>query len=174
MASYYIRVHALVNRWHVFRVVGTEFEGNRLPYTSQDPTIDDILPLSPLDGDIPRRVGYGLILPGTPEILETGLHSRAFTGLGPFASSVQATYLLSLVVRHVFHQKNDKDRVTKLLELDAALNSFAGSMIPPPGEARGRYCGGYGMFSQWVIIPQNPSSLTREVPFFSSTRVRYH
>lgn len=131
-----------------------EYEEYRLPCTSQSPNLDDILPLTALDGDLPHRVGDDLVLPGTSAISQIGLHSRGFTRFGPFASSVQATYLLSLVMRHVLGGEinSTESRQRNLVELDTALHSFASAMIPPPGEGKGDYCGGYSMFTKYVAM----------------------
>jgi hypothetical protein len=80
------------------------------------------------------------------ECSEPAAFEREFTRLGYFASTVQATYLSSLVAQHIRSTDRDPDaRREDTIKLDRALQSFAFTMIPPPGRAEGAYCGAYWM-----------------------------
>lgn len=104
------------------------------------------MPLVPLDDGVLYYVADDLLLPDDVEETGSELKSSGFTKFGNFAATVQGTYLSSLVTHHVLGDYHDpKSRQTRAAKLDAALHYFAGALIPPPGEAEGSYCGGYGM-----------------------------
>ncbi len=58
---------------------------------------------------------------------------RDFTTVGSFGATVQATFLASQVTRHILDTNRDLiTRANDARKLDIALQSFIGSLIPPP------------------------------------------
>ncbi len=114
------------------RVINASFKDFQLPCASQPPGLDDFLPLTPTGEE---RVRDDLILPQDlilPSSVESALN-REFTCWGSFAASVQATYLSSLVVRHI--QDHTRDAITRdadASKLESALQSYLCALIPPP------------------------------------------
>ena len=105
------------------------------------------------DEDLLYRVGYDLLLPSHIDQSRSLFKTRDFTALGPYASTIQATYLLNLTTRHVLDV--DQDASSKeygTTKLDIALQSFGSSLIPPPGKAAGRYCGAYSIHAEYVTL----------------------
>jgi hypothetical protein len=92
------------------------------------------------------RVSDDLI---TPDMVHDGqceLFNREFTRMGRFGSTIQATYLSDLVDSHITGD-NEYHPSTEIQarKLDAALQSFFTTLIPPPGKADGQYCGSFGV-----------------------------
>lgn len=141
------------------RVINVEFEHNKLPFASQAPSQHDILPLAPGDTKTSHPVSTDLVTPDNTGG-GTELFNREFTRLGNFGSTIQATYLSSLVTDHITENKGYEMREAEARKLDAALQSFACTLIPPPGKADGRYCGAYGLRTLYVssspFLPSTP------------------
>jgi hypothetical protein len=126
------------------------YEHNKLPFASQAPTLDDLLPLVPNGNETSYPVSTDLVV---PDMIGSGteLFNREFTRLGTFGSTIQATYLSSLLNSHITNTSKDyasKDADARRLE--AALQSFGCTLIPPPGMADGAYCGAYGLRTLFV------------------------
>lgn len=71
---------------------------------------------------------------------------REFTRMSPFGSTIQATYISSLVANHI--SDRDEDPVsweTKAGYLDLVIQEFCSTLIPPPGKSIGSFCGSFGM-----------------------------
>lgn len=105
-----------------------------------------MLPTPALSDEEYHRVSDDLVLPsmvkeGKPELL-----SREFTRMSRFESTVQATYLSSLVMKHINISNDDHIlRNKEFRNLDITLHSFCSALIPPPEKATGRYCGSFGV-----------------------------
>ena len=128
------------------RIINLEYGHNRFPFASQAPTLDDFLPLILDDRETLYPVSTDLITPDMTAYEGAELFSREFTRLGNFGSTIQATYLSSLVTRHITDEsKCHASREDEARKLDTALQSFACTLIPPPGMADGQYCGAYGL-----------------------------
>jgi hypothetical protein len=124
------------------------FKASSTPSTSPAPcllppeiALDMVLPLS--HSEKTYRLCEDLIIPTQSTI---SIFPRPFTKLGNFPSTIQATYLSSLVTTHINHEyPSHEDRREAAGRLDAALESFGSTLIPPPGCAEGVYCGAYWM-----------------------------
>jgi hypothetical protein len=82
-----------------------------------------------------------MVKEGRPDVL-----NREFTRMSRFESTVQATYLSNLVMKHVAAGAEDRtSREEEFRNLDIALHSFCSALIPPPQKASGRYCGAFGV-----------------------------
>ena len=128
------------------RIINLEYGHNKFLFASQAPTLDDFLP--PIQGDTETLypVSTDLITPDMTVYKGAELFNREFTRLGNFGSTIQATYLSSLVTRHITDEsKCNVSREDEARRLDMALQSFACTLIPPPGMADGQYCGAYGL-----------------------------
>jgi hypothetical protein len=120
---------------------------NKLPLSTEPPNPDDLLPVISLDDRIGSRVADDLLLPEQIETTgELKLKNRGFTKLSVYSTIIQSTYLSSLVTRHVLDRSKGSDtREAEAARLDTALQSFGSSLIPPPGQANGDYCGAYAI-----------------------------
>jgi hypothetical protein len=148
------------------RIINLEYEPNKLPFASQPPLLEDLLPLIPGDNATSHPVSTDLITPDMTVESEIELFNRPFTKLGNFGSTIQATYLTSLVTHHTTSSHPSlESREEEAKKLDAALQSFACTLIPPPGRADGQYCGAYGLRS--LCVPPSPLPSLRI--FFLST-----
>lgn len=88
-----------------------------------------------------------LLMPDMVDCLRPAELEWKFTRLGYFASTVQATYLSTLVTQHIQSKDRYPDDVRReeAIKLDRALQAFSFTLIPPPGKAEGTYCGSYWM-----------------------------
>ena len=128
------------------RVIAAECGHDGLAFASPAPALDNILPVIFQDNKVSHRVSDDLILPDMIDEGQPGLFDREFTKLGHFGSTIQATYLSSLVTSHITSGSDDSvAREAGTRNLDTALNSFTSTLIPPPGKADGRYCGAFGV-----------------------------
>jgi hypothetical protein len=114
---------------------------------TQGPRLTDLLPVTSSRDIAGRRVSHDLYLAedfDTANAVE--MISSPFTSLGQFACVVQATYLADLVREHNLRGSADPEvRQNTVLRLDLTLQAYGGALIPPPGEARGTYCGAYSI-----------------------------
>ena len=84
-----------------------------------------ILPVIFQDSKVSYRVSDDLVLPDTIDEGEHGLFDREFTKMGQFGSTIQATYVSSLVSIHVTSGSDDSvSREAGARKLDIALKSF--------------------------------------------------
>ena len=128
------------------RIINLEYEHSKLPFAAQAPALNDLLPLVPGDSETTCTVSTDLITPDMTVYEGSELFNREFTRLGNFGSTIQATYLSSLVTRHITEDsKFDATREVETKKLDTAPQSFACTLIPPPGMADGAYCGAFGL-----------------------------
>ncbi|KAH7419276.1 hypothetical protein BKA64DRAFT_12764 [Cadophora sp. MPI-SDFR-AT-0126] len=129
----------------VERNINSAWRKNGLPCASNSPQLEDYLPLTPTGED---RLREDLVLPQDLDVAwSSGGHlNRDFTKFGPFAATVQSTYLAGLVVRHVQDDSRDAStRKNDAARLEGALQSYLCALIPPAGEAKGSYCGAFGI-----------------------------
>ncbi|KAK0125399.1 hypothetical protein ONS95_000583 [Cadophora gregata] len=129
----------------VERNINSAWKKSELPCAAAPPQLEDFLPLTPTGED---RLREDLILPQDLEVAwsTSGPLNRNFTKFGSFAATVQSTYLAGLVVRHV--QDDSRDAPTRkndAARLEGALQSYLCALIPPAGEAKGSYCGAFGI-----------------------------
>jgi hypothetical protein len=116
-----------------------------LPFASAPPALDDALPISTQD-ETPHIVSDGLILPHIVGAGNLDLFNSGFTMISPFGSTVQATYISSLVTEHI--RNYDKDPIsweTEAQQLDLTIQSFCSNLIPHPGKSVGQYCSTFGI-----------------------------
>jgi hypothetical protein len=110
------------------------------------PHPDDYLPVISLDKNSYPRVADDLLLPEQIKDEVPLLEAHGFSRFGPFATSVQATYLYSLVIRHLVEtSKPSNVRKSDAAKLDATLSAFTGACIPPPTQAKGFYCAAFSI-----------------------------
>lgn len=104
-----------------------------LPFASAGPTEQDLLPLVPLRDGVEYRVKDEILLPENVDLTNLDSCPREFTRFGPFASTIQGTYLTDLTTKHMLDQsKSPSERETGWIKLDVALQNFTGACIPPP------------------------------------------
>jgi len=129
----------------VERNINSAWKKNELPCASSPPQLEDYLPLTPT-GE--HRLSEDLVLPQDLDAAwsSAGPLRREFTKFGSFAATVQSTYLAGLVVRHVQDDSRDlSTRKNDAARLEGALQSYLCALIPPAGEAKGSYCGAFGI-----------------------------
>ncbi|KAH9216898.1 hypothetical protein DL95DRAFT_522367 [Leptodontidium sp. 2 PMI_412] len=128
----------------VERNIISAWKKNKLPCASSPPQLDDYLPLTASGED---RLHEDLVLPKDLDLSWSNASlNRDFTRFGSFAATVQSTYLAGLVVQHV--QDENRDAATRqddAARLEGALQSYLCALIPPAGEAKGSYCGAFGL-----------------------------
>ena len=128
-----------------FRVIATEYKYDGLHFASPAPALDDILPKSPHSNEI-YYVSDDLVLPDMADEGEDALFEREFRKMGRFGSTIQATYVSSLVSIHITSgDESNVSREAEARKLDIALQSFFLTLIPPPGKAVDIYCGPFGL-----------------------------
>lgn len=134
-----------------YRVVDSAFPGDR-PFASQPPALEDIIvSISPEQA---YRVSTGLVTPSKVLACSSELCDRDFTSLDPFAASIQVAYLYSLVTEHIQCPYFDPEiRNATVAKLDAALQTSAFTLIPPPGKATGEYCGAFSL--RTLLVPSS-------------------
>ena len=96
-----------------FRVIATEYKYDGLHFASPAPALDDILPKSPHSNEI-YYVSDDLVLPDMADEGEDALFEREFTKMGRFGSTIQATYVTSLVSIHI--TSGDESNVSREAE----------------------------------------------------------
>jgi hypothetical protein len=129
-----------------FRVIAAEYRQGKLPFASHGPALDDILPVTPDGSSALYRVSDDLITPDMVHDGQCGLFNRKFTRMGRFGSTIQAAYLSDLVDSHIAGGNEDHpSKEAQARKLDAALQSFFSTLLPPPGKADGQYCGSFGV-----------------------------
>jgi hypothetical protein len=117
----------------IYRLVNQEYLNNTLPFASTGPTEHDFLPLVQLRDGKEYRVKDEILLPENVDLSSLDPCPRGFTRFGPFASTVQMTYLTDLTTQHTLDQSKSSDqREADSVKLDVALQDFAGACIPPP------------------------------------------
>jgi hypothetical protein len=100
--------------------------------------------VTPLD-ETCHQVSDGLVLPHMVDEGRHDLFNREFTRMNHFQSTIQATYLSSLVTNLITAEvKDSTSRDAEIRNLDAALHSFCSALMPSPGKATGQYCGAFG------------------------------
>ena len=127
------------------RIINTSSSSQNLPFASQAPCLDDLLPLVPNENGESYPVSTDLVTPNLTDG-QIELFNREFTRLGNFGSTIQACYLSTLVTAHITNTCTiPEDKQEEARKLDTALQSFGCVLIPPPGMAVGSYCGAYGL-----------------------------
>lgn len=120
-------------RLTICRLVNQEYMNNTLPFASTGPTKNDFLPLVPLRDGKEYRVKDEILSPENVDLSSLDPCPRGFTRFGAFASTLQMTYLTDLTTQHILDQsKSYEQREADSVNLDVALQNFAGACIPPP------------------------------------------
>ncbi|KAG0648862.1 hypothetical protein D0Z07_4956 [Hyphodiscus hymeniophilus] len=136
------------------RVYNVSYEHNKLPFASQPPSLEDLLPLVPNGNEKSYPVSTDLVTPDMTESC-TELFERGFTRLGNFSSTIQATCLSSLLTAHITDTtKSYQEKESVAMKIEAALKSFGCTLIPPPSMADGAYCGAYAL--RTLLVSLNP------------------
>ncbi|KAF4625498.1 hypothetical protein G7Y89_g12669 [Cudoniella acicularis] len=114
-------------------VINAEYQDNKLPFASEPPRQHDLLPLQPSDGEDAPQVAADLLLPQQVKVENMKLQTRDFSKFTPFATTIQAVYLSSLVTEHVLNESRDSaSRKADAAKLDAALQHFVSHFPPQP------------------------------------------